>query len=114
MKKLTKIIAVMMTMLILSATAAMAKQEKVTIPYVEWARCVAITHVAGGILEDMLGYETQLRSVANAAMWASVNSGNSDALMCAWLPLTHGDLIRNIKMVLKKPRRTTREQLQVL
>jgi len=97
MKKLTKIIAVMLTMLILSASAVMAKQEKVTIPYVEWARCVAITHVAGGILEDMLGYETQLRSVANAAMWASVNSGNSDALMCAWLPLTHGDLYEKYK-----------------
>ncbi|MEC9491950.1 glycine betaine ABC transporter substrate-binding protein [Flexistipes sp.] len=93
MKKLTKIIAVMLTMLILSATAVMAKQEKVTIPYVEWARCVAITHVAGGILED-LGYDVQLRSVANAAMWASVNTGDSDALMCAWLPLTHGDLYK--------------------
>lgn len=97
MKKLTKIIAVMLTMLILSAGAVMAKQKKVTIPYVEWARCVAITHVAGGILEDMLGYDVQLRSVANAAMWASVASGDSDAMMCAWLPLTHGDLYEKYK-----------------
>lgn len=56
--------------------------------YVEWARCVAVTHVAGEIL-DRLGYNVNEVSVANAAMWQSVASGDSDAHLCAWLPVTH-------------------------
>ncbi|MDY6821727.1 MAG: glycine betaine ABC transporter substrate-binding protein [Deferribacterota bacterium] len=73
-----------------------SSEKEVTIPYVEWTRCVAITHVAGGILED-LGYDVSLKSVANAAMWASVASGSADALLCAWLPITHADLYKKYK-----------------
>jgi glycine betaine/proline transport system substrate-binding protein len=60
----------------------------VELAYVEWARAVAITHVAGEIL-TRLGYEVELNNVANAAMWQSVAAGDSDALLCAWLPATH-------------------------
>jgi glycine betaine/proline transport system substrate-binding protein len=56
--------------------------------YVEWARAVAITHVAGEIL-DRMGYDVELNNVANAAMWQSVAARDSDALLCAWLPATH-------------------------
>jgi glycine betaine/proline transport system substrate-binding protein len=56
--------------------------------YVEWARAVAITHVAGEVL-DRIGYDVELNNVANAAMWQSVAAGDSDALLCAWLPATH-------------------------
>ncbi|MFP4363894.1 MAG: glycine betaine ABC transporter substrate-binding protein [Spirochaetia bacterium] len=65
------------------------KQPKeVELVYVEWSRATAITHVAAEILED-LGYDVSVNSVANAAMWQSVASGDSDALLCAWLPVTH-------------------------
>lgn len=67
------------------------KGGKVEIAYVEWARAIAITHVAGELLEKM-GYDVKLNSVANAAMWASVAAGDSEALLCAWLPVTHADL----------------------
>jgi glycine betaine/proline transport system substrate-binding protein len=56
--------------------------------YVEWNRCVAITHVAADIL-DRLGYNVNASSVANAAMWQSVAASDSDAHLCAWLPTTH-------------------------
>lgn len=73
----------------LAGPALAAKTARLA--YVEWARAVAITHVAGEILKRE-GYKVKLQSVANAAMWASVASGDSDGLLCAWLPVTHADL----------------------
>ncbi len=67
---------------------AMEDKGSVELAYVEWARAVAITHVAGDILTRM-GYDVELNNVANAAMWQSVATGDSDALLCAWLPATH-------------------------
>jgi glycine betaine/proline transport system substrate-binding protein len=61
---------------------------EVNLVHVEWARAVALTHTAGEILRRM-GYEVQLISVANAAMWQSVATGDADAHMTAWLPATH-------------------------
>lgn len=61
---------------------------EVNLAHVEWARAVALTHVAGEIL-DRMGYEVQLNSVANAAMWQAVATGDADAHMTAWLPSTH-------------------------
>ncbi len=89
----------LVTFLILTVAATFAIAEgqqegaaedkgEVSIAYVEWARSVAITHVAGELL-DRLGWEPQLSNVANAAMWQSVASGDSDALLAAWLPVTH-------------------------
>ena len=66
----------------------MEQKGEVELAYVEWARAVAITHVAGEMLTRM-GYEVQLSNVANAAMWQAVASGSADAHMTAWLPATH-------------------------
>ncbi len=61
---------------------------RVELVYVEWARATAITNVAAAIMEQ-LGWSVDVTSVANAAMWQSVATGDSDALLCAWLPSTH-------------------------
>ncbi|MGE4559630.1 MAG: glycine betaine ABC transporter substrate-binding protein [Desulfobulbus sp.] len=90
MKGLLKICTVLVVASCFLAGSAMAA-KRVRLAYVEWARAVAITHVAGEILKRE-GYKVKLQSVANAAMWASVASGDSDGLLCAWLPVTHADL----------------------
>lgn len=64
------------------------EKGSVELAYVEWARAVALTHVAGEILGRM-GYDVQLSNVANAAMWQAVANGDADAHMTAWLPATH-------------------------
>jgi glycine betaine/proline transport system substrate-binding protein len=66
----------------------MEQKGEVKLAYVEWARCVAITQAAGAILGEM-GYNVTTNNVANAAMWQSVASGDSDGHLCAWLPVTH-------------------------
>ena len=72
-----------------SGEAEMEDKGRVELAYVEWARAVAVTHVAGEMLARM-GYDVQLSNVANAAMWQAVASGDADAHMTAWLPATHG------------------------
>ncbi len=67
---------------------ARVQKEPVSIAYVEWARATAISHVAAEILRTQ-GFEVELENVANAAMWQSVASGDTDAILCAWLPATH-------------------------
>jgi glycine betaine/proline transport system substrate-binding protein len=95
MKKITQLFMAVLLSVTVFAGAASAK-DRVELVYVEWARAVAVTHVAGVLLEEM-GYDVKLSSVANAAMWASVAGGDSDALLCAWLPVTHADLYAKYK-----------------
>lgn len=95
MKRLLKICtALVAASCFLAGSAFAAKTARLA--YVEWARAVAITHVAGEILKKE-GYKVKLQSVANAAMWAAVASGDSDGLLCAWLPVTHADLYAKYK-----------------
>jgi glycine betaine/proline transport system substrate-binding protein len=88
------LIALLIGMISIGSVVAGGQSEgaeqkgSVELAYVEWARAVAITHVAGEVL-DRIGYDVELNNVANAAMWQSVAAGDSDALLCAWLPATH-------------------------
>jgi glycine betaine/proline transport system substrate-binding protein len=68
-------------------SAALAK-EKITIAYVEWDCAVASTYTVKAALETM-GYEVEVLPVAAAAMWQAVGSGDVDAMVTAWLPVTH-------------------------
>lgn len=71
------------------AAGQMEEKGDIDLVYVEWARMTAITHVAGEILTRM-GYDVDITSVANAAMWAAIATGDADAHLGAWLPSTHG------------------------
>jgi glycine betaine/proline transport system substrate-binding protein len=66
------------------------EKPAVTIAYQEWARAVAISHVAEVILEDN-GFDVTLETMSNADVWAAVADGSADAMLAAWLPNTHGD-----------------------
>lgn len=57
--------------------------------YVEWSTCVASTNVVKVLLEGK-GYTVKAISVSAAAMFEAVAQGDADAMMCAWLPTTHG------------------------
>ena len=70
--------------------------KSIELVYVEWDTEVASTHVIGKVLED-LGYDVTLTPLDNAVMWQSVANGESDAMVAAWLPATHGDLFEEYK-----------------
>lgn len=98
MKKIVKILVASLLILMTAAVFTSCGKKsgdagskgKVKLVYVEWARAIAHVYATAAILEDM-GYEVEVNSVAVAAMWQSVAVGDSDALLCAWLPVTHAD-----------------------
>ncbi|MGO3732695.1 MAG: ABC transporter permease/substrate binding protein [Vagococcus sp.] len=62
---------------------------KINLSYVEWDTEVASTNVIGEVLKEM-GYDVSMTPLDNAIMWESVANGESDAMVAAWLPNTHG------------------------
>ena len=67
-----------------------AKETKrINLSYVEWDTEVASTNLVGEVLKQM-GYDVTMTPLDNSIMWKSVSNGESDAMVSAWLPKTHG------------------------
>lgn len=64
--------------------------------YVEWACARAETHVMGDILQNIMGYQVELMPVTAGAMYEGLASGEGDAIFTAWLPLTHGEYMKQV------------------
>lgn len=77
--------------LAISSTLASAETKTLSIGYVDgWSDSVATTHVAAEVIQT-LGYDVKLQAVATGIMWQGVATGKLDAMLSAWLPVTHGD-----------------------
>lgn len=66
-----------------------AQNDPIEFGLVLWDSCVASNNVVSAIIEDELGYETNLTSVDAGPMFAGLARGDFDVVMCAWLPATH-------------------------
>lgn len=71
--------------------AANEKKGTVKLGYVNWAEGIAMTNLAAAVLEDKMGYDVELTMADVAPVFTSVASGNTDAFMDVWLPVTHAD-----------------------
>ncbi|MFJ4397137.1 glycine betaine ABC transporter substrate-binding protein [Pseudomonas sp. NPDC089396] len=80
------------TALVLAMSTAQAMAKEVSIGYVDgWADSVATTNVAAEVIKQKLGYDVKLQAVAAGIMWQGVATGKLDAMLSAWLPVTHGE-----------------------
>lgn len=61
----------------------------VKLAYVNWSEGIAMTNLAAAILEDKMGYNVELTMADAAPVFTSVASGNTDAFLDVWLPVTH-------------------------
>ncbi|WP_017430964.1 glycine betaine ABC transporter substrate-binding protein [Vreelandella jeotgali] len=77
-------------------SAIAADKGTVNLSYVEWASTVASTEVMKAVLEDA-GYDVKTSSLTAAAMWQSVATGDTDAFLAGWLPVTHEDYYAKLK-----------------
>ena len=77
--------------------AAEKSGKPVRLVYVEWDCAAATTALAKAAIEDRLGLTVETLPVSAAAMWVGVASGDADALLTAWLPVTHGDYLKKNK-----------------
>lgn len=78
--------------------AVAAKAGKtIKIVYVDWDCAIASSNLVKAVLEDRLGYRVELLPVSQETMWASVASGEADAMVAAWLPDTHAEAYAKVK-----------------
>ena len=78
--------------LAMGSTLASAESKTLSIGYVDgWSDSVATTHVAAEVIKQKLGYDVKLQAVATGIMWQGVATGKLDAMLSAWLPVTHGE-----------------------
>ncbi|MBM9489427.1 glycine betaine ABC transporter substrate-binding protein [Pseudomonas sp. ICBG1301] len=76
----------------MSSTLASADSKTLSIGYVDgWSDSVATTYVAAEVIKEKLGYDVKLQAVATGIMWQGVATGKLDAMLSAWLPVTHGE-----------------------
>ncbi|WP_430884380.1 glycine betaine ABC transporter substrate-binding protein [Fusibacter sp. JL216-2] len=66
-----------------------AESKEVKLGAVNWAEGIAMTNLAKAVLEEKMGYSVEITVADVAPIFASVASGDYDAFMDAWLPLTH-------------------------
>lgn len=97
MKKLSLFLAALACLFLLGAISAHAAQKTVTVVYVEWDCATASSHLVKVALEEKFDVKVDLLSVSAAAMWASVASGDADACVTAWLPVTHASYAEKLK-----------------
>ncbi|MPW25819.1 glycine/betaine ABC transporter [Alkalibaculum sp. M08DMB] len=95
MKKLLSLILVgLLSLTVLSGCATNEDgKETVQLGYVNWAEGIAMTHLVATILEDKMGYDVDLTLADVAPIFTSVASGNTDAFLDVWAPVTHKDYI---------------------
>ena len=96
MRKMFYVLLILCLCLVGMAFPAAAAKKKITIAYVEWDCATASSHLVKAAIEDRLGVEVTLLSVSAAAMWASVASGDADATVTAWLPVTHAGYVKKL------------------
>ncbi|MFP4698485.1 MAG: glycine betaine ABC transporter substrate-binding protein [Eubacteriales bacterium] len=94
-KVLSLIIVVMLLVTVFTGCGKDDEKGTVKLGYVNWAEGVAMTHLAQVILEDKMGYEVDLTMADAAPIFTSVASGNYDAFLDAWLPVTHEDYMED-------------------
>ncbi|NMX62562.1 glycine betaine ABC transporter substrate-binding protein [Pseudomonas sp. WS 5079] len=76
----------------MGSTLASADSKTLSIGYVDgWSDSVATTHVAAEVIRQKLGYDVKLQAVATGILWQGVATGKLDAMLSAWLPVTHGE-----------------------
>ncbi len=87
-----------MLALLMGFTPAKAEAKgTVTITYVEWACAVTSTYVVQAVLQEELGYNVEVLPVSAAAMWQAIATGDADAMVTAWLPVTHASYYEQTK-----------------
>ncbi len=76
-----------------SFSQASESNKKISLGYVQWDSEVASTTVLGQALKAH-GYNVTLTPLDNSVLWQSVANKQVDASLSAWLPNTHGALLK--------------------
>lgn len=70
----------------------LVNDKDIRLVYVPWDTEIASTNVIGQVLEAV-GFDVTLTSLENTFMWSSLATGQADAMVAGWLPVTHQPMI---------------------
>ncbi|KAB1440745.1 glycine betaine ABC transporter substrate-binding protein [Candidatus Galacturonibacter soehngenii] len=76
------------------ASNLQSEKKTVKLAYVNWAEGIAMTNLAAAILEEKMGYTVERTMADVAPVFTSVASGNTDAFLDVWLPVTHEEYMK--------------------
>lgn len=76
------------------ASNLLGEKKTVKLAYVNWAEGIAMTNLAAAILEEKMGYTVERTMADVAPVFTSVASGNTDAFLDVWLPVTHEEYMK--------------------
>ncbi|WP_147804444.1 glycine betaine ABC transporter substrate-binding protein [Alkalicoccus halolimnae] len=68
--------------------------EEISLVFVAWDSEIASTNMIAHVLED-IGYEVTMDPLEANFMFQAVATGEADAMVAAWLPLTHEHLVED-------------------
>ncbi|WP_425352477.1 glycine betaine ABC transporter substrate-binding protein [Alkalicoccus urumqiensis] len=68
--------------------------EEISLVFVAWDSEIASTNMIALVLED-LGYDVSMDPLEANFMFQAVSEGEADAMVAAWLPLTHEHLVED-------------------
>ncbi|UEM03145.1 glycine betaine ABC transporter substrate-binding protein [Skermanella rosea] len=71
------------------AGPALAAEKKINIGWTAWSDAEAVTKLAKKVMEDRMGYTVQLTMADIGIQYQGIASGNLDAMLMSWQPLTH-------------------------
>ncbi len=62
--------------------------DSISLAFVAWDSEIASTNLMKLVLESV-GYEVDISALENSFMWEAIASNEADAMVAAWLPVTH-------------------------
>ncbi|WP_078378690.1 glycine betaine ABC transporter substrate-binding protein [Sutcliffiella halmapala] len=72
--------------------ADQVNDESISLSYVAWDSEIASTNVVAKVLES-IGYKVQMIQLDAGPMFTAIATGDADATVAGWLPLTHKDYL---------------------
>ncbi len=76
-----------------SDTEDSSSKGEVKLVYVNWSEGIAMTNLAKVVLEEKMGYKVSITQADVAPIFTSLASGDQDAFMDTWLPVTHASYL---------------------
>ncbi|QQP89164.1 glycine betaine ABC transporter substrate-binding protein [Skermanella sp. TT6] len=89
--------AVAAVMVAALAGPALAAEKKINIGWTAWSDAEAVTKLAKKVLEDRMGYTVQLTMADIGIQYQGIASGNLDAMLMSWQPLTHKPYLDKVR-----------------
>jgi len=89
-----KLMTIMLSITLVFSLAACSDEgenndETIKLGYQSWVDGIAMTHLTAAILQDEMGYETEITQANLGPIFSDIAQGNQDLMMHAWLPNTH-------------------------